>query len=889
MSVWLKLRTLIRRRDVELELDEEIRYHIERQTEHNISLGMSNDEARQAAIKALAGVDQVKEACRDKRGFNFPDNLIKDLRYALRGLFRSPGFTIAAILTIALGIGINAGLFSFFNAVALRPLPVAHPAEVFRLKRWFQDGYRGDQQYRFSYEEYAHIRDGNGTFKGLVAVSIVSPVINGDDTFQVQAVSANFFDVVGIRPYLGRTFPIIPTADRGLNESIVLSHSFWKGHFNSDSQIVGKTLKANDAIYTIAGVAPESFTGTTFVVPDFWIPLLPNTTGNLDWLNGSSDYKLELLGRLKPSLSMGRAQAEADTLLRQYPRTRPEPVKTMSLTLEHTAAFGNVDDIGFRIAATAVRFIVSLVLLVACANLANMMLARGTARQREIGIRLALGGSRWRIIRQLVIESLLLSIAGAALGVVLSFWTLQLLWDRIVGRLAPQFLGSLTVKLNFAPDVRVFAYAFGLAITTVLLFGLLPALQTTRLDLGRSLKDEAGFFRLTARRSLLRSVFIGTQVTISMLFLLLAGLLMRGLLRSQNSAVGFDTRTLYLLTTDFGNGPESLTRRHHLIDRLKALPEVSGVASGYAPFFGTWTPPITVDGKTDSTLASTASENYFEVLDIPILRGRRFTEQEAQGGAHVAVISESTARRFWPGQDPLSKTFKLDPHFRGTPVEYEIVGISRDVRFANPTRIDPSHVYLPLTNTQAGGLLFRIQGNREAALIAVRKAAEATDPKLMPYLQLKSIEQGPLAALRVMAQALAYFLSTLAALALSLAGVGIYGVMAYVVAQRIKEIGIRMALGARSPAILLDIMIAGISPVLIGMAIGFAAALTAAWLFHRTLSFPGSSDFLQGVPFYDPIVFAGLTCFFLVVAASSSLVPARRALQLDPLVVLRHE
>jgi putative ABC transport system permease protein len=883
MSLRLKLRTLFKRRNVEQELDEEIRYHVERQVEANIAQGMSAEEARRAAMRAFGGVEQRKEESRDTRGLNTLDNLVKDLRYATRRLTQNPVFAIAAILTIALGIGVNTALFSVYNAIALRPLPVAQPDEVVRFKRWFQGGYSGDQQYRFSYDEYVYLRDHSDAFMGIVASSMVSPIVGDSGKFQVEMVSANYFDVLGIRAQFGRTF----LADDRMalaNQVVVLSHPFWVRQFNADPLILGKTLRTKNAVFTVIGVAPESFTGTTLtpIVPDLWGVLETQDLRHSDWLNGPDDSKLYLLARLKSTSVLAAAQSQVDTLLHEFPRAKPEPDKTTALTIEHTALFGNVDDSAFRVGAAAAMLVVGLVLLVACANLANVMLAQGAARQREIGIRLALGAGRRRIVSQLMTENFLLALLGSVTGLAISTWTSQFLWNRITATIASPFIGGLTVKLDLTPDIRVFGYALLMSVVATVLFGLVPALQITR-------RESLGFFGQHVRRSRMRSIFIAAQITVSMLFLLVGGLLMRGLLRAQNVDPGFETRTVFPLSTDFGRGPEAVTRQHRVIDRLRTLPEIRNVARGWAPLFGTWTLPIVVDGKADQTLAGYASHSYFEMLGIPIVPGRTFTEQESREGARVAIISESTARHFWPAEDALSKRLKLDLASRGSLTEFEIIGIAKDVRFANPTRIDPARVYLPTNDAEISGVLVRIQGERETALAAVRKALEDVDASLLPYLQLRSLEEGPLAVVRFATSFFTYFVLLLAILTLTLAAVGIYGVMAFVVGQRTKEIGIRIALGAPARAVVRSIVTEGMPAVFVGALLGLAGAMAVSWLLHSRLTSPGSSDLLHGVPFYDPLVFLGLSGFVIGVAALASLVPARRALKVDPMIALRHE
>jgi putative ABC transport system permease protein len=522
-----------------------------------------------------------------------------------------------------------------------------------------------------------------------------------------------------------------------------------------------------------------------------------------------------------------------------------------------------------------------------------MLLARGAARHREIGIRLALGASRGRLIRQLLSESILLALIGGVGGLLASIWTTKLLWISIEQIFAGLFGDAVVFKLDVSPDMRVLGYALVLSLLTGVLFGLSPALEFSRPDLTAALKEEGTVLGRRWRRSRIRGLLIAGQVAVSMVLLICTGLLLRGLLRSQTASPGFDTHnvTMMIVSGELGGDlAASVALERSLVDRLENLPGVKSVALGTIPLLGTWTPPISVEGqRTGRTLASYASDNYFNTLNIPLLRGRSFTKREAANAAHVAVISQSTARRFWPGEDAIGKRFKLDLDFRGKFTAFEVVGIAKDVRFANLTRIDPAHVYVPTGMNEFYRILLRTEGDPQAAIASVRTAVGRLDKNLLPGLFLMNLEKGPLHVQKSLAQTYAMYAGVLALLALTLAGIGIYGVMAYLVNQRLAEIGIRMALGATAMNVLKEIVVEGLRPAFVGIFVGMAGAAALSWMLHTTLVFPGSSDLFYGVPFYDPATFLSLAAFFTIVAGIAMLVPGRRAVRVDPMMALRYE
>jgi macrolide transport system ATP-binding/permease protein len=907
-----KLLTLWRNKHVEEELAREVASHLVLLEDEFQRRGMTPDEAHTAARQAYGGVEQAKQSHRDERSVLWLEQTIQDLRHACRALARSPGFTLVAVITLALGIGVNTTIFSAYNAVALKPLPVFDAKRVVRLERWLKSGYLGDLQYDFSYTEFAYCRDHQDVFSNLVAASgpfkVLASISDGSQesanalkTLQGQMVSGDYFSGLGINARIGRTFGPDEDGAPGANPVIVLSYAFWQRGFQGDEQIVGRVVRINGTAFTIVGVAPQQFTGTELypVVPDFWAPISMQTqlVPGQNWLKHSTDFKFQILGRLKSAAGLNEAQGETDTLIRQFSRTYTPRDPTLSVTLQRTAFFGNTDDIRFRAGVATLMLIVGMVMLAACANLANMLLARGATRQKEISVRMALGASRNRVIRHLLTESVLLSLVGGFVGIALAMLASKLLWVAIQQTLMRMLGNGFLFSLNLNPDARVLAYALSLSLVTGIVFGLSPAVQFTRRDLTTALKDEATSFGRRVSRARLRSILVAGQVAVSMLLLTIAGLLVRGLARSEAAEPGFETHRIYLLSADFGDDPvKAAASYHQIVERLATLPELSSVATGTAPMMGTSTRPIVVKKSNAAegaehgrTLTSSASETYLHTLGISLLRGRDFTRQEASTGAHVSVISESTARRYWPGEDPIGKNFQLDEHFDGKLTEYQVIGIVKDVRFFNLTRPDPAHVYLATDQATIYPMLMSVKTDPQSALAAVRNAVSTCDKDLLPGLTLWNVDTMLVNPRRSMSRALAIFALILALLSLSLAGTGIYGVMAYAVSQRTQEIGVRMALGATPWHVLKNVALLGLRPVAAGMIIGIACGGGLSGLLHSTLASPESSDFLFGVSYYDPWTFLGLGCFLAIVALLASFVPALQALRVDPMIALRYE
>ena len=894
------------------ELAREVEAHLVMMADDFERRGMSPEEARLAAKRAYGGVEQAKQAHRDERSLLWMEHSLQDLRHAGRALAHSPGFTLTAIATIALGVGVNTTLFTAYNAVALKPLPVADAARVVRLRRTLESRSIGENQYAFSYSEYINLENHQKAFQSVTAASWPVKVLisapsesdgsaNPSTPAQAQLVSGNYFGALGISGGLGRVFG--PDEDRGPGSDavVVLSHAFWQRRYRSDPRVLNSQVRLGNTSFTIIGVAPPEFTGTSLnpEVPDLWAPA--SMQGHLvpgqDWLHKPTDFEFQILSRLDPGIPILQAQAQADSLIRQFATTYRTRDRTLSVVLEHTAFFGNTDDVRFRAGVGAVMVIFALVLLVACANVTNMLVARGAARQKEISVRLALGASRARVIRHLLTESMLLALMGGVVGLMLAAAASKLLWIALDQILVRQLGSDFVFSLNLNPDARVLTYALCLSLATGFIFGLSPALQFTKPDLNTSLKDETTSFGRGMGRSRLRGLLIGGQVAVCMLLLSSAGLLMRGLARSQAADPGFETRHVYLLRANFGDDPvKAAAEFQRLTDWLKNVPEVANVSYGTAPMMGTWTPhifihrPGALEGSLEArTLAGYASDNYLSTLGIALLRGRNFTNHESSTGAHVALVSASTARLFWPNEDPLGKHFQLDLLFDGKLTEYEIIGIVKDVRFANLTRIDPARVYLASDPTLIQPVFLNLRGDTHTALAGLWARFRTFDSDLLPSISLWNVDAMLLGPQRTLARALATLTTILALLALSLAGIGIYGVMAYVVTQRTQEIGLRIALGATAGRVLQRLVLEGLRPVLIGIVVGLAGGAGLSLLLHHTLAFPGSIDFLYGVSFYDPLTFVAITAFLIVISLMASLGPGLKAIRVDPLVALRYE
>jgi predicted permease len=865
----------------------EIREHLLQLEEAYRRLGLTPEDARREARLAFGNAALVREAYHAQRTLPGVESVLHDVRYAARLLRRQPGFTLTAVLTLALAIGLNTTLFTTIDAVMFRPLPVRDGERLVRFERWFASQRLGNVQYFFTGEEYQYIRDHRAPLVDLLAASFPTAVdADAAEPIRLQTVSSNYFEALGVAPLAGRAFA---SSDSGAGLGVVLSYPFWKRMYAGDSSIVGKAMRLNHATVTIAAIAPVSFigTGNPPEVPDVWAPLeLSGTIVS----GGTSRPRFQVLGYLAPGGGVTAASAAAALLVAPMGDAFPSQDATTALTLEPASFFGETNDQRFHQFVAALMTAVGLVLIIACANLANMLLARATGRHKEIAMRLALGASRRRIVRQLLTESLLLAVIGGAGGLLFSVWAARALWVGLAETIQLFLHGQSALLVSLTPDIRVFGYTFAVSVIAGIVFGLTPALRASKADLNAALKEEGTGAGRGVSRSWLRGVFVATQVAVSMALLLVAGLLLRGFDAARRADPGYDIERLYAVLFERPDDRAAAAAlQAQVAQRLADRPELAHVALvDRIPMAGTWTPPVGVKRQSGPfaarTLAGRVSAEYFPALGIRILRGRNFTRDE-QGA--VAILSQRGAALLWPGEDPLGRTLTLDVDFRGTLKTFEVIGIAADVRTANLSRVDPSFVYLPVDRTARDVVLVRTSGDRQMALTAIRHELRAIDPDLAVRAELINIADGPMRLQRLAMNALTAIAATLALVALALAVVGIYGVVSYLATARRFEVGVRMALGARPIDALRLVVSDSLRPVALGAAVGLGGALALSAIVRSSLSFPGTPDVLFGVSAFDATSFLGATALLAAVALAASAGPLWRSTRVDPVIALR--
>ena len=819
-----------------------------------------------------------------KRRMHPVDSIITDLRYAVRTLRKTPTLTAAILTATALGIGVNTGIFSLMNALVLRPLPVKDAGgvvSIYQIFRHIQDRHVSGTHSLFSMTEYEEYRDHNRALSGLAAYVPFAATMNSSGSarsVQGQLVSCNYFSVLGRAPVLGRDFSDQECRSPDAGPQVILSHAFWQTQFGSDPTVLGRSLLVNRRHFTIIGIAPKNFPGTFVTATDLWAPITMQEALNpgqkeladpiLSWLY--------LLGRVKPGISVEQVRANLQVITKRIDQTQPG--RETRVAVQVATLFSDpVERQGVLAVGSVVMLAVGLLLLIACANVANLLLARASGRQREIAVRLSVGATRRRLLQQLLTESILLSLAGGALGTILSLWAFDAFY-RWTFSILPADVHVLSLDLS--PDVRVLGFSLAISLVTGIVFGLVPALQSTRPDLNRVLREEG---RAAGCRSggWLRGALLATQVAVCLVLIVGAGLITRGLIAAQALDPGVNTNNVVAASFDLRQQGYDEARAAHfyqqLTDRLRVQPGVQAVAlSTFAPLSGSaWSNGGILEGHSETTqlTLNAVSPHYFDLLDIPIVRGRGFRESGSNTHDKELIVSESTARRFWPNSDPLGKRIRMS----GDKVYSDVIGVAKDIYATDLSRIDPIYVYLPV-DPHSLDLRVLTRGRDAASLTRqIRATANRLDQNvLVNSNELKDnlkMWQAPSRILVVLSGALGL-------MALLLAATGIFGVVNHAAARRTHEIGTRMALGASPRNILELVVFQSMRPVVIGAMLGLAGAAAVSKML---------SAVLFGVSPLDPLTFCVMLLVLLAAALLATYLPAYRASRIDPAVALRHE
>jgi len=922
MTLWSRfrswLRVILRRSRMESEMDAELRFHIETFAEDLVRNGVPQEEALRRARLEFGGIERAKEECRDARGITFIENLFQDLRFGLRMLRKSPGFTTVAVLSLALGIGANTAIFSLINAVMLRSLPVHAPEQLVFLKwsarrsphthmfySWA--GCPGNTVFSstragscsFSYPAYEQIRENQNVFSGILAfvpASGLSDVTVNGQTAQARGdlVSGNFFSTLGVRSTAGRTLDPLDDVSSAA-PVIVFSYAYWQSRFASDPAVVGKTILLNGVPFTIAGVAAPGFAGLETGLPrQFWVPLSSRYQFDQRFskekeTDGASLW-VQMSARLKPSASITQAEAGLNTIFARSvtsgsgalfkPEDEPRielPSATRGLPMLRQQ---------FSKPLFVLMSAVCLILLIACANVAGLMLARAVARQKEISVRVALGAARRRVVRQLLTESLMLAAAGGGLGILFAYWGASSLSGFFSANAYEAF------EINVNPDLRILGFTLGISCLIGILSGLAPALRGTRLDLIRALKESDTGLSCSAATSGQRlsvgSGLVVAQVALSILLLSAAGLLVRTLVNLETMNAGFDPRNVLLFDLDATvsdyKGPKLQRLYRDLQRQFAAFPGVTSASYCMTPLLsgarsGTDLQiPDAADKSSVNVDQLPVGPDFFQTMRIPFLAGREFTpaEFESSSPPQSIVVNQTFTRRFFGNENPLGRSISEPEHHGKTP-QYKIVGIVGDAKYDSLRRDVAPTAYLPIG--YAGGTFeLRTAMNPKMLVPVVREVLNKIDKNLFlinPKTQVEQIDQS-----LFQERLLASLSSLFAVLALVLACIGLFGLLSYEVARRTREIGVRMALGAHQRDVLRLVVMKGTILVAVGSAAGITAALVAT-------RYVGS--LLYGVKPIDPLTFTGVVILLFAVALAACYTPARRAARVDPMVALRYE
>src|SRR5256886_1161080 len=880
-DVLFRLRSLFRRKSVEVELDEELRFHFEQQVAKFIQSGLPPQEAKRRARLDFGGVEQLKEEHRDARGVTFIETVLQDIRYGLRTLAKSTGFTVVAMLTLALGIGANTAIFSYVNAWLIKPLPYPQADRLMVLET--HDKKRGWTSEPFTSDtDFFDFQKQNTSFEQTVVWTDANFNLTGDGPpalVEGGRVSWNYFDTLGTKPILGRTFT--PDDDRsGAPHVAILSQGLWQSRYAGDPKILGRNIAIGGEAYTVVGVMPGTFQFPLMGLANLWTPLALTDKQCAD--RGST--WLPAFGRLRLGVTRKQAQAETAVFFAGLEKRFPQTNTGMTLLVNSMT-----DEIAREEGAPQVMIclcMVGLILLIACANVANLMLARATNRAREFAVRGALGATSGRLARQLLTESLLLFLFGGAAGVFFGLWGMRWIEYQIPGHIR----GYLVNYGHADLDSTTLGFTLGITLLCGLIFGLAPAHQNSKLNLNRTLKEASGQASGAKGSARLRRIFVAAEIALAVVVLISATLLVKSFILSVRSSPGYNPANLMvaqlaLPRTTYARESRQRKFSQDVLARIRALPQVdsAGMASN-VPFggfgqgveFEAVGKPAPQPGERQGTHFTAVSAEYFSTMQIRLVRGRMFDSADAPGSSPSVIINQTMARQIWPNEDPLGKELRFgDQHTVGT-----IVGVVNDIKMYQLRPRPERQMYVPLAQFPSAtlGFVVRTAADSTTMATAIRDTIWTVD-RDQPISSVEPLETLMVivdAGNRVLTKLMVFF----GVVAMFLGVLGLYGVHANHVSQRTHEIGIRTALGANPPQVMGMVIGQGLRLTLIGVAIGVLGALGAA----RALA-----TMLYHVTPYDPLTFISVPIVFAAVAAAACSIPARRAMRVGPLVALRYE
>ncbi len=890
-TVPLRLRSLFKANHVEQDLSEELEFHLEQKTHDYVASGLTLEDARRKARREFGGLEQSKENCRDTRGVRIIETTFQDVRFGFRMLLKNLGFTAIAVLTLGLGIGANTAIFSMVNSFLLRPLPVKDPQQITVLGMQLK---KGPLQTSFSYPELEDLQAQSSlVFSDVIAMglNVGGLTLNGKaEPIVVYEVSGNFFTALGIKPILGRFILPSEGSVTALNPVIVLGYSFWQTRFGGDPGIVGKTVLYNGRPVTVIGITPREFHGVTALVDiQGYLPLgmqQVDSSYEQDMPTNRGLRNLALYARLRPEVSLQNAQSALDVIGTRLAEENSKTEEGMTITVFPERFSRPGPDPDRPVLKVSVLFLVlaALVLILACVNIANFLLVRATARRREMAIRTALGGTRLRLIRQLLTESMLLALCGGVAGILFGMAGSRALSS--IGHLAT----TMPVLLDFRLDWRVFGYAFVAALVTGLVVGVVPALRGSRRGAIEAIRD--GGRTMTGSRSHLRMVLVAAQVGGSLMLLIVAGLMIRSLNHAQRSDLGFDPRNVLNFTLDPNeigySRQQGLQFYAQLLERIESTPGVESAGVAFSVPMGYYNDSDWVEapgyevphGEAQPIAAyNIVTPGYFRTMRIPLLESRDFTKADVENSAWVAIVNETMARKFWPKQTAIGHEFKVaSEHLHSL----RVVGVVKDSRtlgLVGPVR---EYFYQPFAQgyTSLAVLHVRTTFAPETMIASIRQQVASLAPS-MPVFDVHTMLQA-LYTINgfLLFQLAAALAGILGALGLILALVGVFGVISFSVSQRTNEIGIRMAMGAAQASILRMILRQGVWIVSVGLLSGIVLAVAIS----RVVG-----DFVSGVSPYDPLTYLSVSGLLVLVALLACYIPARRATRVDPMIALKYE